>query len=61
MFIVLIPFFQPNRKSPYGFNDKLLENVLWPRISFQLLSSQFSSSFYATGNFFQVSESFCHF
>ena len=36
---VIIKVCQPNRKSPLGFDNKLLENVSWPWISFQLLLS----------------------
>ena len=32
--------FQPKRKSPLGFDNKLLDNGFWPWISFQLLLSQ---------------------
>ena len=32
-FIVIIQVFQPNRKSPLGFDNKLLENFSWPWIS----------------------------
>ena len=33
-FFVLIQVFQPNRKSPLGFDNKLMGNVFWPWISF---------------------------
>ena len=51
---VIILVFQCNRKSPLGFDNKLLENFFWPRISFQLLLLQIVAVFYATCNFVQV-------
>ena len=48
-FLYLIRFF--NRKSPLGFDNKLLENVFWPWINFQLLLSQVLAVSYAICNF----------
>ena len=56
--IVIIQVFQPNRKSPLGFDSKLLENVFQSLVSFQILLSESLQFFSETWSFFEIS---CHF
>ena len=58
-FFVIIQVFQPNRKSPLGFINKLLEFIFWPWISFQHLLSQILAVL-CNPQFFKF-EIFCHF
>ena len=58
---VSIQFLQPNRKSPLGFDNKLLEMFYGHALVFSFHYPKFLKFWYATCNFFKFFSFFCHF